>query len=308
MNGHGVPICVDARMIRQGGTGTTTYAHGLIAAAQAGERPFFLLKADNDADGQLRKLAGAVMSRHALRERAEAVPGQAMQREFAGRDVFRRAHVHFTLRGRFLQLQPPHPFGIMHWTYPVPIRMAGWINIYTVHDVIPLLYPELSPVSRRRHQAVLRELRRHADRIVTVSDAARSDIISVLDVKECMVVNCGQAVLSQPHDAHRSPPLNLRQGGYFVYCGAIEPRKNLQRLIEAHAGSDVDEPLVIAGPDGWRAHDINGMIDRAPNVQRAGYLRRDELVSLIGGGCCFRRSRKVSACRWQKRWHWERRC
>lgn len=292
MNGRGVPICVDARMIRRGGTGTTTYAHGLIAAAEAGGRPFFLLQADHEADGRTRKLLGALKTDHLLCERnaapskqagqRQAGPGQGAPRELVGRDIFRRAHVHFTLRRRFMRLKPPQPFGIMHWTYPVPIRMDGWINIYTVHDLIPLLHAHLSPISRRRHHAIMCQLRLHADRIVTVSDAARSDIVSVLGVEQERVVNCGQALLV-PKDIRRAPPLGLREGGYFVYCGVVEPRKNLHRLIEAHARSNVDAPLVVAGPDGWRARKINRMIDLAPNVLRAGYLDRGELLSLIRG-------------------------
>ncbi|HJT52166.1 MAG TPA: glycosyltransferase family 1 protein [Nitrosospira sp.] len=278
MNGQNVPICVDARMIyRNGGTGTTTYSQGLVAAAEAVGRPFFLLKADHEDDGRSRKMLGSLTTDHALRERKI----DQMRGELIGRDIFRRAHVHFTLRRRFLSLKPPRSFGIMHWTYPVPIRMAGWINIYTVHDIIPLTQPHLSPISYRRHWAVMSELRQYADRIVTVSEAARSDIISLLQLDSALVVNCGQAVLGSLSDVRSRPPLDLDVDGYFVFCGAIEPRKNLACLIKAHALSGVERPLVIAGPDGWRSEEINRLIDCTPNVIRLGYLERGELLALI---------------------------
>jgi glycosyltransferase involved in cell wall biosynthesis len=169
----------------------------------------------------------------------------------------------------------------MHWTYPVPLRMAGWINIYTIHDLIPLAQPQLSPINRRRHRAVMRELVRHADRIVTVSEAARADIVSMLQVSEASVVNCGQAVSAAGEQVRSAPVMGLQDGGYFIFCGAVEPRKNLHRLLQAHAVSGVATPLVIVGPDGWRSKEINKMIDRAPNVLRCGYLNRGELLGLI---------------------------
>lgn len=280
MDNKDVPICVDGRMLWRSGTGTTTYAHGLIAAAQAAERPFRLLTADHEADGRFRKLLGALKTEHRLRE-SKADQEHRSQGQLVGRDIFRRAHVHFTLRQRFLCLKPPLPFGIMHWTYPVPMRMEGWINIYTVHDLIPLAQPQLSPVSHRRHRAVMGELLRHADRIVTVSETARSEIVSLLQVEEALVVNCEQAVLGSLDDARSEPPMDLQAGGYFVFFGAVEPRKNLVRLIKAYAVSGVDRPLVIAGPDGWRADEINRLIARTPNVIRSGYLKRGDLLTLV---------------------------
>jgi glycosyltransferase involved in cell wall biosynthesis len=275
------PICVDARMAYvSGGTGTTTYSQALVTAAKSVGHPFLLLSADHESDGRARKLVGSLATEHALREsKVGTIPDARSQ--LVGRDIFRRAHVHFSVRRQFMRLIPPRRFGIMHWTYPVPIQMKGWINIYTVHDLIPLTHPHLSPICSRRHRAVMRELLQCADRIVTVSEASRSSIVSELDVDGSFVVNCGQAVFSSPYDAQIKPPLNLAKGNYFVFCGAVEPRKNLVSLLKAHALSGVDMPLVIAGPDGWRAKELNSFISQTPNVIRSGYLAREELLGLI---------------------------
>lgn len=262
-------------MIEKRGTGVTTYGKSLVAAAGMIDRPTLLLCAENETDGSLRKLSGALARGHALR----AGPGRL--EGFIGRDIFRRAHVHFGLRRRFMRLHPPLPFGIMHWTYPVPMRMEGWINIYTVHDLIPLLQPHLSPVKRSRHLAVMRELVAHADRIVTVSEAARLDIAAMFGGREARVVNCGQGVDISPADVASALPHGLRSGQYLLFCGAVEPRKNLHRLIDAHARSGTPFPLVIAGPDGWRAERIEPLIDRAQKVIRLGFLDRRELLALI---------------------------
>lgn len=55
--------------------------------------------------------------------------------------LFERAHRRFRRTGRFTSLALPAPPKIMHWTYPVPLRVEGSRNIYTIHDLVPLRLP-----------------------------------------------------------------------------------------------------------------------------------------------------------------------
>jgi glycosyltransferase involved in cell wall biosynthesis len=276
-----VLLCVDTRMINKQGTGVSTYARGVAAAAKLIGRPTFFLNAEKETDGLVCKSVAAALPTASVR-RIWDTGSAGSERCFSGRDIFRRAHVHFSLYRRFLRLNPPRPFGIMHWTYPVPLRIANWINVYTVHDAIPLCRPDLSPIGEGRHRAVMAALRMHADRIVTVSDAARRDIVS-LGFDGTQVVDCGQAVLEcSQHPSDELPP-GLAVGGYFLFCGVLEPRKNLIRLILAHGRSGTRYPLVIAGPDGWRGAAIVEAIRQAPNVLRIGYVSRPTLLALIRG-------------------------
>lgn len=275
-----LPLCVDTRMIGKNGTGVTTYARGLVAAAAMIDRKTFLLCADNEVDGRIRKWCAAAFATASVR-RLRSVPIDEEKPRFIGRDIFRRAHVHFSMHRRFMPVDPPVPTGIMHWTYPIPLRMTGWVNIYTVHDVIPLQDPDLSPVPLGRYRAVMQGLLNTADQIVTVSEAARRDIISLLGFEQARVTNCGQAIAAPPADMPSKAPLGLPADGYFLFCGAVEPRKNLERLILAYKQSGVPQPLVIVGPDGWKASAINARIAGTPNVVRIGYLERTVLLELI---------------------------
>ena len=65
----------------------------------------------------------------------------------------------------------------MHWTYPMPAVLRGAVNIYTVHDLIPQITPELTPIARARHRAILKGVLSVADHIVTVSETSRRAII-----------------------------------------------------------------------------------------------------------------------------------
>ncbi|MFM7608587.1 MAG: glycosyltransferase family 4 protein, partial [Alphaproteobacteria bacterium] len=40
---------------------------------------------------------------------------------------------------------------------------------------------------------------------------------------------------------------------YFLFFGAIEPKKNVGRLIEAYLASGVSDPLVIIGKKAWKS-------------------------------------------------------
>ena len=97
-----------------------------------------------------------------------------------------------------------------------------------------------------------------ADHIVVVSETTRRDLVETLKVNEDRITNTYQSV-SLPADLIDRPQedaildieetLGLGWQGYFLYFGAVEPKKNLARLIEAHMTSKVDSPLVIV----WRA-------------------------------------------------------
>ncbi|QYU67817.1 glycosyltransferase family 4 protein [Leptolyngbya sp. 15MV] len=168
----------------------------------------------------------------------------------------------------------------MHWTYPVPLAGAGVPNIYTIHDLVPLRLPYTTLDNKKRYLGTVRGIARNAAHIVTVSEASRRDIITMLDVPEDRVTNTGQAV-ELPDRATLKPVemvqaelqgvFGLEWQRYFLFFGAIEPKKNVGRLIEAYLGSGSTLPLVICGKQAWNAHQELGLLyedDRRDFVPR----------------------------------------
>jgi glycosyltransferase involved in cell wall biosynthesis len=109
---------------------------------------------------------------------------------------------------------------------------------------------------------MLTRIAREAAHIVTVSETSKRDIMSLLGVPEERITNTYQAVdiprkLSEkPEDVARAEiegSFGLGWKGYFLFFGAIEPKKNLARLLEAHLASGVEAPLVICGRQAWDA-------------------------------------------------------
>ena len=69
--------------------------------------------------------------------------------------LFERADLYFRQKKRFFTLKVPNPPAIMHWTYPVPVRMAGTRNIYTLHDLVPLKLPFATLDTKRVYHRVV---------------------------------------------------------------------------------------------------------------------------------------------------------
>ena len=164
----------------------------------------------------------------------------------------------------------------MHWTYPLPLHFVGRPNIYTIHDLIPLLHPELTGIDGPRMRRMLRAILRHAAHLVTVSEATRKDIIATLGVSPDRITNTGQAV--DVSGADPFPPAGLTPGQYWLHVGVIEPRKNIPRLAAAWHASGTPHPLILAGPDGWHAAE---QLQGVPPIHRIPFLPRPQLLALI---------------------------
>jgi glycosyltransferase involved in cell wall biosynthesis len=204
---------------------------------------------------------------------------------------------HFRRYGRFMTLRMPNPPTIMHWTYPLPLRVAGARNIYTLHDLVPLRLPRASLEDKRYYDTLTRACVTRGDHIVTVSEKSRSDIIELLGANPGHVTNCYQAsdmpALRDPQALagrlRRLFDLDLK--GYFLFFGAIEPKKNLGRVIQAYLEADLETPLVIVGAEAWHADRELKLLGTAhgrqlpgvDRIRRIDYVPRALLTDLLHG-------------------------
>jgi glycosyltransferase involved in cell wall biosynthesis len=179
-------------------------------------------------------------------------------------DLFTVAQGQFGLFRRLMPVRPPRRPSLMHWTYPVPVTVPGSMNIYTMHDLVPLRLPYATLDNKRRYFRLSEKLARNADHIVTVSETSKRDIMSLLGVPEERITNTYQAVdiprkfSEKPEDVARDEvegSFGLNWKGYFLFFGAIEPKKNVGRLIEAFLASGSDLPLVILGKKAWQSEE-----------------------------------------------------
>ena len=165
---------------------------------------------------------------------------------------------------------------IMHWTYPLAIRIPKAKNIYTLHDLGPLRLPHTTLDNKRHYFRLIRNLTKSADHIVTVSEASKKDIMDLFGVPEERMTNTYQAVDIPAIYRNKAVSdvrielegtFGLSYKKYFLFFGAIEPKKNVGRLIEAYLASGVTDPLVIVGKKAWQSEEELQLIAGGDHVR-----------------------------------------
>ncbi|HMB72112.1 MAG TPA: glycosyltransferase family 1 protein [Gammaproteobacteria bacterium] len=221
-------------------------------------------------------------------------------------NIFVRASQRFRLLGVTSTVRPERMPNLCHWTYPLPVRVNGVPNIYTLHDLVPLRLPHTTLDQKTRYLKLVRWICRTADHIVTVSENSKRDIVELLGVDPARVTNTYQAVsipdthMSKPEDVVRREvegTFGLDFKEYFVFFGSIEPKKNIGRLIESYLASGVQTPLVIVGAQAWKSEqelsllpvsDLRAKLrpderQRGPKILKIEYVPYGMLINLIRG-------------------------
>jgi glycosyltransferase involved in cell wall biosynthesis len=279
--GAPVQVCIDERMLGDARGGVSTYARVLAQCLErAGAVPATLGDAPVSGRPRRVRLERWISAIDGRARTAEATKGDAGADRWHANDIFREAQVFFNIHGRLLPIAFERPPAVMHWTYPVPLYVRGASNLYTIHDLIPLTDPALTPISPARHARLLRQVTEHAAGIVTVSETMRTLIARRLGIADERVVNTYQAV-DAPLQADPPLPAPLRSGRYLLFFGTVEPRKNIERLLDAYRASGVDLPLVIAGPEAAGHRALEARLSAEPGVVRLGWRPRDQLIGLI---------------------------
>jgi glycosyltransferase involved in cell wall biosynthesis len=304
-------IGFDGRSLILGqGTGVFSYGHGLAdAARRLGYRREVLLDRPLEADGGLPSYGqpGGGLARPLRWLRALPPYGRpahiaagpvgttGFERIRRSEDVFRVAQVHFDIYRRPLPLFDRSPPAAMHWTYPMPIALRGAVNIYTIHDLIPLTAPDLTTIAGARHRAILKGVIDAADHIVTVSETSRRAIIDEFGYAPDKVTNtyqAGRMADGPPETLEQARVPGLERRGFYLAVGTIEKRKNIGRLIQAYLASGVQAPLVLAGPEGWQAEaelapargyriGIDKPAGEGPGILSLGYLPEAAISALF---------------------------
>lgn len=190
---------------------------------------------------------------------------------------------------------------IVHWTCPMALWAPGRVNLLTLHDIIPLRLPQATTDDKRRHLELCRHAVRRADHVLAVSETTRADAIQILGVEPDRITTTYQSV-TLPDDVVNLTDealgreveglFDLEAKSYFLYFGALEPKKNVLRLLEAYLSSGVTAPLVVVGGRSWldggeaalleaAARPVSGV--RRGRVVRHDFLSRRTLLRLIRG-------------------------
>ena len=158
-------------------------------------------------------------------------------------------------------------------------------KVVTIHDLTPILFPKFhTPRGKIIHRLLLGKSLKNADLILTPSETTKKDIkehyktsarikVTPLGVNQPQTSAKpyfrAQSDLLLWHEASLSEPMTKRAKErapfyqtsvseantlepYILYLGTIEPRKNLEMLIDAFLELDLPQKLVLAGAKGWK--------------------------------------------------------
>ena len=162
--------------------------------------------------------------------------------------------------------------------------------VWTAHDLSFLTHPEFH--TKENVELCTRNIRRAIDGgalFVAVSESTRRDLISILSIPEeriRVVPNTYDDRLFRPMPPEEAAETAFRlqlPASYFLFLGSLEPRKNLETLLDAVTRFDVGAPLVVAGGSGWLNDTLRRKLAGAGGrVEVRGYVPTDQLAGLIG--------------------------
>jgi alpha-1,3-rhamnosyl/mannosyltransferase len=141
------------------------------------------------------------------------------------------------------------PYTLMPYRVPAP-------SLVTLHDVIPVLYPEYSSLRARWLFRIATQLALWSvEWVVVVSQSTRQDLADHfrVDASRVSVIPEAPDPVFYPRPEHVVAGVRQRYElpeHFVLYLGSNKPHKNLTRLVEAWARVVAEDPeavLVVAG-------------------------------------------------------------
>ncbi|MES1214629.1 MAG: glycosyltransferase family 1 protein [Bacteroidota bacterium] len=168
-------------------------------------------------------------------------------------------------------------------------------QVIAVHDLSFLHYPSFIQKSHLLfYKRYIPQFLHIAKSVVTVSEFSKRDIITqykIDPVKIDVVFSAAKEIFKSLNEEERQKTKNRYTDGkeYFVYAGAIHPRKNLINLLKAFSvfkkRQQSNLKLVLAGRLAWKygsfIHDLKTYKYR-DDVIMTGYINEKELAKVIG--------------------------
>ncbi len=183
----------------------------------------------------------------------------------------------------------------------VPIvKLSGIKKFSVVHDVIHKVHKEYYPLSYRAYLNLFLPISlRKSDRIITVSEYSKSDIIRYYNISQerISVVPANAATNLKPLTEKNIISKNkiLEKYGltekFILFVGNIERRKNITALIkivEQLNKKGVNIPLVLAGRPGFGFNDYKRIIGESHSyVRYLAFVDDKDLAFLYNSAFVF---------------------
>jgi len=168
-------------------------------------------------------------------------------------------------------------------------------TVMVTHDIAHVHYPEqIAFLARKYYQEMVPRFLKHVQKVVTVSEFTRSDVLDAYPIDPQKVVAVYNGCRKEFHVIAANEKNKIRKkyaGGqeYFFYVGAVHPRKNVHRLIAAFdqfkTNTKSKKKLLIGGRFAWKTGAVKSAYDNAihqEDIVFLGYLKNEEVPKLMG--------------------------
>ena len=193
--------------------------------------------------------------------------------------------------GRHLQwpamIRRAHPDVYFGPAGALPLGRVGCPSVITVHDLAiyrnPRWFPGRQPLSTRFvvPRSVLR-----ADVVIAVSESTARDVVEIFGIERdrMEVVPHGVSPRFRPMGREERAEARARLAlpeRFILFVGTIEPRKNLETLLDAWAMMRDRPDLVVVGSWGWSYEAIRDKMARlGPRLHHLESVDPEELPAI----------------------------
>lgn len=173
------------------------------------------------------------------------------------------------------------------------------LQVVTVHDLTYEKYPD---VVEEKNLAYLRKIVprsvSRADLILTVSESVKNDIVDKFGIDE-QKVHVTPIPPTNEYFVDSDRPVRSTYGiptkEYILFASTIEPRKNLDILLDAYASLPAELQnklsLVVAGGRGWKSDKVHEKLislqKEYPNIVTTGYYDQHDAPALFQQASIF---------------------
>lgn len=202
------------------------------------------------------------------------------------------------------QLQKDAPDVLWMPMHNIPLfRGKGIKTVVTIHDLAYKYFPRHFPlgtllkINLLSHWAI-----RKSDRIIAVSESTKRDILKFypnIPEKKIRVIHHGfdGEVFERERDMQRERELKEKlgiRGEYILYSGALQPRKNIPRLVEAfellkrETASKLQ--LVLLGEKAWLWKNLTRRVERSAykeDIILPGKAAFEEIGHIVRGATLY---------------------
>ncbi len=172
--------------------------------------------------------------------------------------------------------------------------------VTTVHDLSHIRYPQFHPKSRLKWMDGLPNTIERAQKILTVSEFSKREIINLFGTTPEKIAVTYNGVAQQYKPINKEQNISvlsqygLKYKSYFLSVCTLEPRKNLETLLRAYnrlpKSVQTHMPLVLVGGSGWGKESNNDFYEKlcpGGNLILTGYAPSSDLPALYSGAKVF---------------------